>query len=233
MTVTTELALVDRAYDYVVQRQLVTSVGLAPTVSDDLTSFDAEMLLTYSGTLDDISRWVIADLLVWGEQVAEREIGNRNSREYWRKRDGVWDAMLRVCKTDMSKHTAYNMAACAKAWPWGRRRHTETISFEHHRVLVSRNGEDQEYWLDLAEAGGWSVKRLRSQLFGDNDPLAPVAVMSKPIELWPDDRIQREMLDHLRGYWDVPFDAIEELLNKMRGEYEDALRKERYRQYPR
>ncbi len=191
MTVSEALAPVDRALEYINGRGLITMVGLRPDVRDALTNEDAEQLLVSSGALEDVSRWILADVLVWAENKAAATIGNHSSREFWDERDRLWDLVLNSCKSDISKHTCYNLAACAKAWPHERRRYSETISFEHHRILTGRDEEEQEYWIDLASDGGWSVKRLRNQLFGGHDPLLPVAVMSTPVELWPTENAYR------------------------------------------
>jgi hypothetical protein len=167
LPVSDELATVDRAYAHVLTRQLVTSVGVAPGLLRELNNEDVECLLTYSGTLDDMSKWVVADLMVWGEIQATQRVGANSGKVFWEVRDGIWDELLLACKMDISKHTAYNMVSTAKAFPWERRRHTKTLSFEHHRIVASRDNDQQEYWLDLAEAGEWSVAKLRHNYYSN------------------------------------------------------------------
>jgi hypothetical protein len=206
LPVSDELATVDRAYAHVLTRQLVTSVGVAPGLLRELNNEDVECLLTYSGTLDDMSKWVVADLMVWGEIQATQRVGANSGKVFWEVRDGIWDELLLACKMDISKHTAYNMVSTAKAFPWERRRHTKTLSFEHHRIVASRDNDQQEYWLDLAEAGEWSVAKLRHNYYSNADPLSPtITVMSTPRDLWPIERVEREVYDAfaLPTRWDT------------------------------
>jgi hypothetical protein len=196
MPVSNELALVDRAYAHVLQRQLVTSVGVAPGLLRELTNDDVECLLTYSGTLEDMSKWTLADLMVWGEIQAANRVGVASGKVFWEVRDAIWDELLAACKADISKHTAYNMVSTAKAFPWERRRHTKTLSFEHHRIVASRDNEQQEYWLDLAEAGEWSVAKLRHNYYSNADPMtSTITVMSTPKDLWPEYRVEKEVYE--------------------------------------
>jgi hypothetical protein len=196
MPVSDEIALVDRAYHHVMHRQLVTSVGVAPGLLKELTNDDVECLLTYSGTLEDMSKWTLADLMVWGEMQAVAKVGVNSGKVFWEVRDKIWGELLAACTADISHHTCYNMVSTAKAFPWERRRHTKTLSFEHHRIVASRDNEQQEYWLDLAEEGEWSVARLRHNYYANADPLTPtITVMSTPHDPWPEYRVEKEVYD--------------------------------------
>jgi hypothetical protein len=55
-----------------------------------------------------------------------------------------------------------NMAYVASRFEVSRRR--PGLSFSHHAELAALAPEDQELWLDRAEAGGLSVRSLRSEL---------------------------------------------------------------------
>jgi hypothetical protein len=55
-----------------------------------------------------------------------------------------------------------NMAYVASRFEVSRRR--PGLSFSHHAELAGLAPEDQELWLDRAEAGGLSVRKLRSEL---------------------------------------------------------------------
>jgi hypothetical protein len=55
-----------------------------------------------------------------------------------------------------------NMAYVASRFEESRRR--PGLSFSHHAELAGLAPEDQELWLDRAEAGGLSVRKLRSEL---------------------------------------------------------------------
>lgn len=227
------------AYNYVNTRNLITSVGVAADRA--LTRTDVEHLLVYSGVLDDISKWVLADLLVWGEGEAERQVGERGTREFWDKRDQIWDEMLRYCKSDIKKTTAYNMAGCSRAWSWERRRQTTCVSFEHHRLLVGKSVEEQEYWLDVVEAGEWSVARLRQSLYSGQDPLADMRVMPPHEPLWTDERIKSRAdeldaeLYSIHGGntrpWQHYMKVWKAISFEIRGEYEDELQRQRRARY--
>jgi hypothetical protein len=55
-----------------------------------------------------------------------------------------------------------NMAYVASRFEESRRR--PGLSFSHHAELAGLAPEDQELWLDRAEAGGLSVRKLRAEL---------------------------------------------------------------------
>jgi hypothetical protein len=55
-----------------------------------------------------------------------------------------------------------NMSYVASRFAAGRRR--PGLSFSHHAELAGLKPEDQELWLDRAEAGGLSVHALRAEL---------------------------------------------------------------------
>ena len=59
-------------------------------------------------------------------------------------------------------HSLRNMAYVSGRFDMPRRR--EALSFSHHAELASLPVEDQELWLDRAEAGAMSVRSLRSEL---------------------------------------------------------------------
>lgn len=228
MPVTTELAPVDRAYAHVMHRQLVTSVGVNPGLLRELTNQDVECLLTYAGTLDDMSRWVVADLLVWAEERAAEQTGSRSGRIFWDARDKLWEGLLMACKMDISKYTAYNMVSTARAFPWQRRRHTRTLSFEHHRLVSGREPDEQEYWLDLADDGEWSVHQLRTHLYSQGDPLTPnLSVVLTPHNPWPEERVEKEVYAafSLSTRYDT-VEAIKQLVNRIieeiRNEYQNT-----------
>lgn len=198
-------------------------MGIAPGLLGELDNHDVACLLTYSSTLEDMSKWVVADLLVWAELRAAHHAGQNSGRAFWDARDALWDELLDSCKMDLSKHTCYNMVATAHAFPWQRRRHTETLSFEHHRLLVARDEDEQEYWLDMAEAGGWSVARLRGALYGETEISPHVTVMSAPT-LWPRERVERELdtiFTRRSQVEEIRTDVLQ-LIETIQGDYEHA-----------
>lgn len=202
MGVGEELSFPDEAQRHVERRHFVTSVGIAPDILAALTPYDMSCLLMYSSTLDDIGRWIMADLLALGEAQVAQRLRTNKGREFWDARDQLWNDMLRNCKSDIAKHTAYNMAACARAWPHQRRRHTRFVSFEHHRLLINQPPAAQDDWLDLVEAGEWSVSRLRRELYSGQAPvpLPPMEIVY-PTPLWTPERVEQVVrnlprLDH-------------------------------------
>src|ERR671919_1605493 len=64
--------------------------------------------------------------------------------------------------TGYDAHSLMNMAYVASRFEPSRRR--PGLSFSHHAELAGLAPEDQELWLDRAEAGGLSVRALRSEL---------------------------------------------------------------------
>jgi hypothetical protein len=64
--------------------------------------------------------------------------------------------------TGYDVHSLRNMAYVAGRFDGPRRR--ESLSFSHHAELAGLRTEDQDLWLDRAEAGALSVRALRSEL---------------------------------------------------------------------
>jgi hypothetical protein len=64
--------------------------------------------------------------------------------------------------TGYDVHSLRNMAYVAGRFDVGRRR--ALLSFSHHAELACLPPDEQELWLDRAEAGTLSVRALRSQL---------------------------------------------------------------------
>jgi hypothetical protein len=64
--------------------------------------------------------------------------------------------------TGYDAQSLMNMAYVASRFDAGRRR--PGLSFSHHAELAGMPPEDQELWLDRAEAGGLSVRALRAEL---------------------------------------------------------------------
>ena len=64
--------------------------------------------------------------------------------------------------TGYDEHSLMNMAYVASRFEPSRRR--PGLSFSHHAELAGLAPDDQELWLDRAEAGGLSVRALRSEL---------------------------------------------------------------------
>jgi hypothetical protein len=58
--------------------------------------------------------------------------------------------------------TVRNYAWVARRFELSRRR--DTLSFQHHAEVASMPPDEQDYWLDRAEAGNWSRNRLRQEI---------------------------------------------------------------------
>jgi hypothetical protein len=71
-----------------------------------------------------------------------------------------YNSAARVTGYDV--HSLRNMAYVAGRFGVPRRR--EALSFSHHAELASLSPEEQELWLDRAEASALSVRSLRSEL---------------------------------------------------------------------
>jgi hypothetical protein len=64
--------------------------------------------------------------------------------------------------TGYDRQTLMNMAYVASRFAPDRRR--ERLSWSHHADLAGVSAEEQEHWLDLAEADGLSVRCLREAI---------------------------------------------------------------------
>jgi hypothetical protein len=166
----------DAALAYVAaQPNALTLTGLNPT--HHLTQQDVGQLATYAGALDDLSRWVLADLLVWAEQQTGRTHQGRMDQAYYTKRDAAWRELLKLARRDYHPHTVLQMVQTAKAWPYERRR--ANVSFEHHRLLNSRPPHEQDEYLDMAEFAELSCSQLREALYQKQLP-DPLVVSNRP-----------------------------------------------------
>lgn len=71
-------------------------------------------------------------------------------------------------QTGLDYQTLRNYAMVARRFELSRRRHT--LSFHHHAELCALSREEQDRWLDLAEAGRWSRNELRRRLRAERQP---------------------------------------------------------------
>jgi hypothetical protein len=95
------------------------------------------------GEIHNSSAWWLADWLVYGQQ---------------KYPDRYRSA---IAETSLDYQTLRNYVWVARKFPVSRRR--DRLSFQHHAEVSSLPVPDQDRWLDLAEASGWSVKELRRQ----------------------------------------------------------------------
>lgn len=101
------------------------------------------------GGIHNSSVWWLADWLIYGQQ----KYPDRYRRA--------------IAETSLDYQTLRNYVWVARKFPVSRRR--DRLSFQHHAEVSSLPAPDQDRWLDLAEASGWSVKELRRQLRAARD----------------------------------------------------------------
>jgi hypothetical protein len=92
----------------------------------------------------DASLWWLGDWLVYGRY----KYGRRYKRG--------------IELTGLDYQTLRNYAAVARRYEMSRRR--DNLSFQHHAELCAFDDAEQDYWLDAAEAGGWSRNELRRRV---------------------------------------------------------------------
>jgi hypothetical protein len=92
----------------------------------------------------DTTTWWLADWVAFGE--------GRFGERY----------RAAVDATGLDYQTLRNYAVVARRFEVSRRR--DKLSFQHHAEVSALPEADQEHWLDLAAANGWSRTELRKQL---------------------------------------------------------------------
>lgn len=90
------------------------------------------------------SLWWLGDWLIFGKE--------NYSRSYKRG----------VLLTGLEYKTLRNYAVVARCFGVSRRR--DTLSFQHHAEVCALPREEQDLWLDRAEAEGWTRNELRRRL---------------------------------------------------------------------
>jgi hypothetical protein len=95
-------------------------------------------------TIGDSSAWWLGDWLVYGK----KKYPDRYKQA--------------ISATALDYQTLRNYAWVCRQFPIPRRH--PTLSFQHHAELASLTPDQQDEWLDKAEALGWSLHALRRQL---------------------------------------------------------------------
>src|SRR3954451_21175465 len=95
-------------------------------------------------TYASASAWWLGDWLIFGRM--------KYARRY---KDAV-------AATGLDYLTLRNYAVVARRFEASRRR--QTLSFQHHADLCAMSDEEQDRWLDLAAAGGWTRTELRRRV---------------------------------------------------------------------
>jgi len=124
---------------------LMTRVGLR--IPANLSFEDWEQAGRHLSGLVDSSSWCLGDWLVYGKaHYAERY---------------VWA----IRAAGLQYQTLRNYAWVSRRFELRRRR--AALSFQHHAEVASLPTEEQDAWLDRAEEGVWTTKRLRVQIRDD------------------------------------------------------------------
>lgn len=139
-----------------------------------------------------LTAWAIGDWILAGEKL----YGER--------------AAQGVEATGRSKATLQEYARVAQRFPPPRRR--LILSFSHHQLVAAREPEEQEEWLDRAEANRWSKEELHGMLRA----ALPVR-QTVPVALLEDiaRAILRAAVPGKDGWARVPVDVLERLANAL------------------
>ena len=137
-----------------VRRVMVTGVGLR---FPERVGFGTwEQVGRKLARIANCSAWCLGDWLVYG------------SYKYSERYRQVLAAV------ELDYQTLRNYAWVARRFELARRR--DRLSFQHHAEVAAAPVEDQDRWLDRAEAGGWSRNELRRQVRSSRvEPLEPAA----------------------------------------------------------
>src|SRR3954470_2699940 len=96
------------------------------------------------GSYGNATQWWLGDWLVFGRM--------KYGRRY---KDAI-------AATGLDYQTLRNYAVVARRFERSRRR--ANLTFQHHAVLCALSNDEQDAWLDRAEAGRWSRNELRRRL---------------------------------------------------------------------
>ncbi|QXJ26676.1 LmbU family transcriptional regulator [Actinomadura graeca] len=94
--------------------------------------------------ITDSSGWWLGDWLVYGE--------NRFPDRY----------RFVIEETALDYQTLRNYAWVARKFPACRRR--DSLSLQHHAEIAALSESEQDRWLERAERGKWSTRRLRKEI---------------------------------------------------------------------
>jgi hypothetical protein len=121
------------------------------------------------GTYSNATSWWLGDWLAFGQ--------TKYGRRYKQA----------IAATGLDYQTLRNYAVVARRFEPSRRR--AELTFQHHADLCALPDDEQDHWLDLAAAGGWSRNELRRRLrAADGRPSADeifrLAVARAQAERW-------------------------------------------------
>jgi len=152
------------------------------------------------GVLRDLTAWALGDWILFGE--------------------GVFGEMYAqgVEVTGRKKDTLLEYARVARQVPRERRRN---LSFTHHQIVAARPPEEQDLWLDRAEANVWSCEELRGAIQDPDRALStrPRQNHSQIEHLELVETVARDLLDAAQplsaGYRRVPEHVLDRLANAL------------------
>jgi len=136
-----------------VRRVMVTGVGLRFPERVDFGTW--EQVGQKLARIANCSAWCLGDWLVYG------------SYKYSERYRQVLAAV------ELDYQTLRNYAWVARRFELARRR--DRLSFQHHAEVASAPVEDQERWLEQAEADGWSRNELRRHVRSSRTELVRLA----------------------------------------------------------
>ena len=122
----------------------LTRIGIKFIEDLDLERW--ERLATMIGAANESMAWWIGDLFAYGE------------------RAGYGEAKEIAARYGYEPSTVYNFAWVARSVEFSLRR--EVLSFGHHKLVARMKPDEQRYCLIEADAGDWSVARLRAEIRG-------------------------------------------------------------------
>jgi hypothetical protein len=138
---------------------VLTSVGLFIPEDMPVNQEQDEILLDMLLRLDGSLAWMIGDMLRRMDRVhgiTYEQVAEVTGRDVATLRDYVYVAS--------NVHLSFR---------------NDILSWTHHKAVAPLPQEDQEYWLRMAQAQGWSAAKLRSQIASHS---APVAI-ANPMQL--------------------------------------------------
>lgn len=171
---------IQSALDTINRKRWLTTVGLNPAALPAmLTPAEHTALATYLGTLDDLGAWGRGDQVVIVQNEVRKIAKNWTQQQYGEAIQARYAELMKLYRSIELK-TLLNNASTARTWPHNERRQTSTLGYGHHEALNSRSPEEREYYLDMAEAAGWTVSQLRAELFGGRRNVTPGACVANP-----------------------------------------------------
>jgi hypothetical protein len=161
MSVRDELDELQLATKTINSQQWVTGCGLV--LPDRMTAKDHTVLAIHLGTMGDAASWGRGDQFNRIKKELEKQYGKKTDKynEALAARRKELAALYRV-----EEKTVENNATTADKWLFKTRWQTPNIGYGHHAEMNHGfTDEERQYYMQQADAGGWSVARLRFELY--------------------------------------------------------------------